>query len=100
MSASDASRGYGVGRRMQPQTAARAWQVRGTHQGRNLRNLEHLVPQDALAQAAVAAANWYTAHPTYAADSEAETMAALDHQAHRPGRRSERERPRRAPGPP
>jgi hypothetical protein len=40
--------------------------------------LEHLVRQDALREAAASAARWYATHPTYAADSEAEAVAALD----------------------
>ncbi len=55
--------------------------VRGPHQRRTSAYLEHLVRQDAVREAAASAASWYAAHPSYAADSEAETLAALDETA-------------------
>lgn len=66
---------------MQPQTAARVRQCGARIKGGASAYLEHLVRQDALREAAASAANWYAAHPTYAADSEAETTAALDETA-------------------
>lgn len=66
---------------MQPQTAARVRQCGARTKGGASAYLEHLVRQDALREAAAAAASWYAAHPTYTADSEAETMAALDETA-------------------
>lgn len=66
---------------MEPQTAARLRQCGARTKGGASAYLEHLVHQDALREAAASAANWYAAHPTYAADSEAETLATLDEQA-------------------
>ena len=66
---------------MEPQTAARVRQCGARTRGGASAYLEHLVRQDALREAAAAAASWYAAHPTYVADSEAETMAALDETA-------------------
>lgn len=63
---------------MEPQTAARVRQCGARIRGGASAYLEHLVRQDALREAAESAANWYAAHPSYAADSEAETGAALD----------------------
>jgi hypothetical protein len=62
---------------LQPQTAARVRQCGARTKGGASAYLEHLVRQDALREAAASAASWYAANPTYAADSEAETMAAL-----------------------
>lgn len=66
---------------MQPQTAARVRQCGARIKGGASAYLEHLVRQDALREAAASAASWYAAHPTYAADSEAEAMAAVDEKA-------------------
>jgi hypothetical protein len=66
---------------MQPQTVARVRQCGALIKGGASAYLEHLVRQDALREAAASAASWYAAHPTYAADSEAETMVALDETA-------------------
>ena len=63
---------------MEPQTAARVRECGTRTRGGASAYLEHLVRQDALREAATSAASWYAAHPTYAADSEAETLAALD----------------------
>jgi hypothetical protein len=63
---------------LEPQTAARVRQCGARTKGGASAYLEHLVRQDALREAAASAASWYAVHPTYAADSEAETMAALD----------------------
>lgn len=62
---------------IEPQTAARVRQCGARTRGGASAYLEHLVRQDALREAAASAASWYAAHPTYVADSEAETMAAL-----------------------
>jgi hypothetical protein len=62
----------------QPQTAAWVWQCGAHTRGGASAYLEHLVRQDALRAAAASAASWYAVHPTYTANSEAETMAALD----------------------
>jgi hypothetical protein len=66
---------------LHPQTAARVRQCGARTNGGASAYLEHLVRQDALREAAASAASWYAAHPTYAADSEAETLAALDETA-------------------
>lgn len=66
---------------MEPRTAARVRQCGARLRGGASAYLEHLVRQDALREAAASAASWYAAHPTYAADSEAEAMAALDETA-------------------
>lgn len=66
---------------MEPQTAARIRRCGAHTKGGASAYLEHLVRQDALREAAGAAANWYTAHSSYAADSEAEALAALDETA-------------------
>ena len=66
---------------MEPQTAARVRECGTRTRGGASAYLEHLVRQDALWEAATSAASWYAAHPTYAADSEAETLAALDEMA-------------------
>jgi hypothetical protein len=66
---------------MEPQTAARVRQCGARIRGGASAYLEHLVRQDALREAAASAASWYAAHPTYAADSEAETLAVLDETA-------------------
>ena len=66
---------------MEPQTAAWVRQCGARTRGGASAYLEHLVRQDALREAAASAASWYAAHPTYAADSEAETMSALDETA-------------------
>jgi hypothetical protein len=66
---------------MEPQTMARVRQCGARFRGGASGYLEHLVRQDALREAAASAASWYAAHPTYAADSEAEAMAALDETA-------------------
>lgn len=63
---------------MEPQTAARVRQCGARIRGGASAYLEYLVRQDALREAAESAANWYAAHPGYAADSEAEAVAALD----------------------
>lgn len=63
---------------MEPQTAARVRQCGARIRGGASAYLEHLVRQDALREAAESAANWYAAHPSYAVDSEAEAVAALD----------------------
>ncbi|MGH3934764.1 MAG: hypothetical protein ACRDS1_07300 [Pseudonocardiaceae bacterium] len=66
---------------MEPRTAAWVRQ-RGAHtRGGASAYLERLVRQDALRVAAESAASWYAAHSTYSADSEAETLAALDETA-------------------
>jgi hypothetical protein len=66
---------------VQPQMAARVRQRGARTRGGVPAYLEHLVRQDALREAAASAASWYAAHPSYAADSEAETVAALDEAA-------------------
>ena len=66
---------------MQPQTVPRVRQCGARTGGGACAYIEHLVRQDALREAAASAAIWYAAHPTYAADSEAETLAALDETA-------------------
>lgn len=66
---------------MESQTAARVRQCGARTKGGASGYLEHLVRQDALREAAASAASWYAARPTYAADSEAETLAALDETA-------------------
>ncbi|MGH3834297.1 MAG: hypothetical protein ACRDSF_01135 [Pseudonocardiaceae bacterium] len=66
---------------MHPQTAARVRQCGSRTRGGASAYLEHLVRQDALREAAASAASWYAAHPTYAADSDAEAVAALDETA-------------------
>lgn len=66
---------------MEPHTAARVRQCGARTKGGASAYLEHLVRQDALREAAASAAHWYAAHPTYAANSEAETAAALDETA-------------------
>jgi hypothetical protein len=66
---------------MQPQMAARVRQCGTRTRGGASAYLEHLVRQDALREASAAAASWYAAPLTYAADSEAETMTALDETA-------------------
>lgn len=63
---------------MEPQTVTRVRQCGARTRGGASAYLEHLVRQDALREAAASAASWYAAHPTYAADSEAEMMAARD----------------------
>lgn len=63
---------------MEPQTAARVRECGARTRGGASGYLEHLVRQDALREAAASAASWYAGHPAYAADSEAETLAALD----------------------
>lgn len=66
---------------MEPQTVAWVRQCGARTRGGASAYLEHLVRQDALRAAAASAASWYAAHPTYAADSAAETRAALDQTA-------------------
>lgn len=66
---------------MEPQTAARVRECGARIRGGASGYLEHLVRQDALREAAASAASWYAAHPAYAADSEAEILAALDETA-------------------
>jgi hypothetical protein len=66
---------------MEPQTVARVRQCGARFRGGASAYLEHLVRQDALREAAASAAAWYAAHPTYAVDSEAEAMAALEETA-------------------
>jgi hypothetical protein len=66
---------------LHPQTAARVRQCGARTNGGASAYLEHLVRQDAMREAVAAAASWYAAHPTYAAASEAETLAALDETA-------------------
>jgi hypothetical protein len=66
---------------MEPHTAARVRQCGARTKGGASAYLEHLVRQDALREAAASAASWYATHPTYAAHSEAETLAALDETA-------------------
>jgi hypothetical protein len=66
---------------MEPQAVARVRRCGARFRGGASAYLEHLVRQDALREAAASAARWYAAHPTYAADSEAETMATLDETA-------------------
>lgn len=63
---------------MEPQTVARVRRCGARFRGGASAYLEHLVRQDALREAVASAASWYAAHSTYAADSEAEAMAALD----------------------
>lgn len=66
---------------LETDTAARVRQCGARTKGGASAYLEKLVRQDALAEAAASAAGWYAAHPGYAADSEAEALAALDETA-------------------
>ena len=63
---------------LEPQTAAWVRQCGARTRGGVSAYLERLARQDALREAAAAAASWYAAHPSYAADSEAEARAAQD----------------------
>jgi hypothetical protein len=58
--------------------AARVRQCGARSRGGASAYLERLVREDELREAATAAARWYTEHPGYAADSEAEQLAVAN----------------------
>lgn len=59
-------------------TAARARRRAAGLRGGVSAYLERLIREDELREASAAAARWYAARPGYAADAEAEQLAALD----------------------